>query len=48
MEMPPDIHESLWDAIRDLIARGDFAVTEEILQEMIMIDGGLGRVDKRS
>jgi len=41
-QMPEDIHESMWNDIKQFIADGHAAVTREIFDEMIMIDGGLG------
>jgi hypothetical protein len=40
--MPEDIHESLWRRIKQFIADGHVAMTTEIFDEMVLIDGGLG------
>lgn len=40
--IPEDIHASLWDAVRAMLANGDGAVTKEIFDEICLIDGGLG------
>lgn len=40
--MPEDIHESMWNDIKQFIEDGHVAVTLEIFEEMILIDGGLG------
>lgn len=40
--MPEDIHGSLWTAVRKFIQDGHAAVTKEVFDEMILIDGGLG------
>jgi Domain of unknown function (DUF4411) len=40
--MPEDIHDSLWKGVRKFISSGDMAITQEIFDEMIKIDGGLG------
>jgi|ERR1700730_2258599 len=41
-EIPEDIHASLWQKVRDTIAAGQVAVTQEIFDEIILIPGGLG------
>lgn len=41
-QTPPDIHVSMWANIRTFIADGHVAITQEIFDEMIHIDGGLG------
>ncbi len=40
---PEDIFDSLWIFVREKIAGGIFAVTKEIFDEMVHIDGGLGQ-----
>lgn len=40
--MPEDIHQTLWRRIREFLASGHVAVTKEIFDEMLLIDGGLG------
>ncbi len=40
--MPEDIHETLWRHIRERLGNGHIAVTKEIFDEMVHIDGGLG------
>lgn len=47
-QTPPDIHVSMWEDIRQFIANGHVAVTQEIFDEMIHIDGGLGDFIKGS
>ncbi|MEG3617383.1 DUF4411 family protein [Magnetovibrio sp. PR-2] len=42
--MPEDIYSSLWQAIYDLIEQGVFAVTPEIYDELILIDGEISNV----
>lgn len=41
-EIPEDIHASLWQKVRETIANGQVAVTQEIFDEIIHINGGLG------
>jgi len=41
-EIPEDIHASLWGRVRDAITDGQVAVTQEIFDEIIRIQGGLG------
>lgn len=41
-EIPEDIHETLWKRVRDTIAAGHVAVTQEIFDEIVHIQGGLG------
>lgn len=41
-EIPEDIHESLWKRVRKTIADGNVAVTKEIFDEVVLINGGLG------
>jgi|SRR6185437_4889925 len=41
-EIPEDIHSSLWSRVRDVIAAGHVAVTQEIFDECVNIQGGLG------
>jgi hypothetical protein len=36
-EIPEDIHSSLWKSVKETIAAGHVAVTEEILGEIIQI-----------
>ena len=40
--MPEDIHTSLWGRISDLISDDQFAVTQEIYDEMELFDGVTG------
>jgi len=42
-EIPEDIHPSLWARVRAAIADGNVAVTQEILGEIVKINGGLGQ-----
>jgi hypothetical protein len=42
-EIPEDIHESLWARVRKTIVDGNVAVTPEIFDEVVHIDGGLGK-----
>lgn len=42
-EIPEDIHPSLWDRVRKTIADGHVAVNQEILDEVVQINGGLGQ-----
>lgn len=42
-EIPEDIHPSLWTRVRQTIADGHVAVTTEIFDEVVKIDGGLGQ-----
>ena len=44
--MPEDIYASLWQGIYDLIDEGIFAVTQEIYDELLMIDGEISKVVK--
>ena len=41
-EIPEDIHPSLWKRVRETIASGHVAVTQEIFEEAVNIQGGLG------
>jgi hypothetical protein len=41
-EIPEDIHSSLWTSVRNIIAGGHVAVTQEIFNEAVNIRGGLG------
>ncbi|PZR87629.1 MAG: hypothetical protein DLM68_08400 [Hyphomicrobiales bacterium] len=41
-EIPEDIHASLWKCVRGTIAAGHVAVTEEIFDEIIRIQGSFG------
>jgi hypothetical protein len=41
-EIPEDIHPSLWQRVRQTIADGHVAVTKEIFDEVVLINGGLG------
>ena len=41
-EIPEDIHPSLWERVRNTVLAGHVAVTREIFDEMIHINGGLG------
>ena len=41
-EIPEDIHESLWKRVRKTVVDGHVAVTKEIFDEVVLIDGGLG------
>lgn len=41
-EIPEDIHPSLWQRVRDTIAAGHVAVTKEIFDEIVKIQGSLG------
>ena len=41
-EIPEDIHASLWESVRNTVANGHVAVTSEIFDEAVKIDGGLG------
>ncbi len=47
-EIPEDIHPSLWTRVRDTIANGHVAVTQEIFQEIVHIPGRLGDYLKQS
>lgn len=40
--MPTDIHETMWNAIKDFILEENIAINSEILDEMKLIDGGFG------
>lgn len=42
-EMPEDIHVTLWDRLCDLIRTGDFAVSDEIYEELTHITGQVGQ-----
>src|SRR3984893_17660902 len=41
-EIPEDIHASLWKSVKATIAAGHVAVTKEIFDEIIQIQGSLG------
>lgn len=45
-DMPEDIHVTLWGHLCDLIRKGDFAVTEEIYEELTHLTGQLGQCVK--
>lgn len=40
--MPQDIHSSMWVRVFDILGNGSVAVTREIFDEMVHIDGGVG------
>ena len=41
--MPEDIHVTLWGLVESVILSGCIAVTKEIYDEMVRIDGRIGR-----
>lgn len=41
-DRPEDIHVTMWNFIRQHIADGHTAVTKEIFDEIVLINGGLG------
>ncbi len=39
---PEDLYPSLWKPIKDILASGRIAITKEIFDEMVVMDGSLG------
>src|SRR5882672_7022869 len=47
-EMPEDIHVTLWKRVTALVVDGRFAVTTEIYDELLHLEGGVGQCIKES